>query len=89
MALQFFFSRVQLGRPLVAPPGVPPPRVALLRKAFDDTMSDPDLIADAQKKHLSINPVSGKELSDIIGVMYKAPRNVVEQTLKALSTSRH
>jgi tripartite-type tricarboxylate transporter receptor subunit TctC len=84
--LEFFFSRVELGRPFVAPPGMPPQRVAILRKAFDDTMSDPELIADAQKKHLSIDPVTGEELADIIAGIYRAPKDVVGRTLKALAS---
>jgi tripartite-type tricarboxylate transporter receptor subunit TctC len=85
--LSFFFSRVQLGRPFVAPPGLPPQRLAILRKAFEDTMNDPDLIADAEKKHLSIDLVTGKELTDIIDGIYRAPKDVVERALKALASS--
>ena len=85
--LQFFFSRVQLGRPLVAPPDLPPQRVAMLRKAFDRTMNDPELIAAAQKLHLAVEPITGQELAEVIGEIYKAPRDVVEQTLKVLGSA--
>ncbi|MEK7879644.1 MAG: tripartite tricarboxylate transporter substrate-binding protein, partial [candidate division NC10 bacterium] len=49
-------------RPYVLPPGTPKERVLLLRKAFMDTMKDPEFLADAQKAKLDINPLDGAEL---------------------------
>ena len=42
-------SGMAIGRPLYAPPAVPPARVAALRKAFDDIMRDPEFVAEAKK----------------------------------------
>src|SRR4029078_5762167 len=36
-----------LGRPFAAPPGIPDDRKAALRKAFDETMKDPEFVAEA------------------------------------------
>jgi tripartite-type tricarboxylate transporter receptor subunit TctC len=49
-------------RPYVLPPGTPKDRVEILRRAFMDTMKDPELLAEAQKAKLDINPADGKEL---------------------------
>ena len=49
-------------RPYVLPPGTPKERVLLVRKAFMDTMKDPEFLAEAQKAKLDINPVDGAEL---------------------------
>lgn len=49
-------------RPYVLPPGTPKDRVQLLRKAFMDTMKDPEFLADAGKAKLDINPLDGAEL---------------------------
>src|SRR6476619_2092708 len=38
--LTLIFARQALGRPYLAPPGIPADRVAALRKAFTDTMKD-------------------------------------------------
>jgi tripartite-type tricarboxylate transporter receptor subunit TctC len=38
-----------LARPFVLPPGTPKDRVQILRKAFADTMTDPEFLADAKK----------------------------------------
>ena len=49
-------------RPYVLPPSTPKDRVAILRKAFVDTMQDPELLAEATKAKLDINPLDGAEL---------------------------
>lgn len=49
-------------RPYVLPPGTPKDRVQLLRKAFIDTVKDPEFLADATKAKLDINPLDGAEL---------------------------
>ena len=51
--LRFLFSSTEFGRPYVTPPGVPPERVAALRKAFADALKDPALIEEA--KHTSVD----------------------------------
>jgi tripartite-type tricarboxylate transporter receptor subunit TctC len=50
-------------RPYVLPPNTPQDRVQLLRKAFVDTMKDENLLAEAQKGNIDINPVNGEELA--------------------------
>jgi tripartite-type tricarboxylate transporter receptor subunit TctC len=49
-------------RPYVVPPGTPKDRVEMLRKAFMETMKDPEFLAEAQKAKLDINPLDGAEL---------------------------
>ena len=49
-------------RPYVLPPGTPKDRVQILRKAYMDTMKDPEFLADAAKAKLDINPLDGAEL---------------------------
>jgi len=49
-------------RPYVVPPGTPKDRLEILRKAFMDTMKDPEFLADAQKSKLDINPLDGATL---------------------------
>jgi tripartite-type tricarboxylate transporter receptor subunit TctC len=53
-------------RAYVTPPGVPAERLAALRKAFDDTMTDPDFRDEAGKANLDISPKSGAELEQLI-----------------------
>jgi tripartite-type tricarboxylate transporter receptor subunit TctC len=84
LALQLFFARVALGRPFVAPPGLPAARVTTLRTAFDTTLKDPDFLADAKKQDLSVDAITGQELAGIIADVYKTPKDVVKRTSEAL-----
>jgi len=58
-------------RPFMAPPGTPNDRVQLLRKAFMDTWKDPELVAEAKKARLDIDPADGAELEQNIKEIFK------------------
>ena len=64
-------------RPYVLPPGVPRERVLSLRKAFMDTMGDPEFLADAKKARLDINPLSGEVLEKTIAGLFKLDPTLV------------
>jgi tripartite-type tricarboxylate transporter receptor subunit TctC len=49
-------------RPYVLPPDTPKDRVQIVRKAFMDTMKDPEFLAEAKKANLDINPDDGATL---------------------------
>jgi len=55
------------------PPGTPPDRVQLLRKAFADTLVSPDMLADVQRARLVADPASGEELQRIVDRLFKLP----------------
>jgi hypothetical protein len=58
-------------RPFMTPPGTPEERVRILRKAFMATWSDPDLLAEAKKANLDINPLDGAELEQHIKEIFR------------------
>jgi tripartite-type tricarboxylate transporter receptor subunit TctC len=58
-------------RPYVLPPNTPKDRVQILRKAFMDTMKDPEFLADAKKANLDINPMDGAELEQNVKEILK------------------
>ncbi len=62
----FDVSGSEIGRSFMAPEGVPGDRIALLRKAFDETMRDPELLAEVQTAKLDFHPTSGEKLQKII-----------------------
>jgi tripartite-type tricarboxylate transporter receptor subunit TctC len=64
--LKLIFARQVMGRPFLAPPGIPQDRVEALRKAFMDALSDKDLLAEADKAQLEINPVAGDRIQDLV-----------------------
>jgi tripartite-type tricarboxylate transporter receptor subunit TctC len=82
--LKLFFARVAMGRPIVAPPGVDAERVAALRKAFDQTMKDPDFLAEAKAMDLRIDPISGQELTEVVARTYQSPKDVVAKASEIL-----
>ncbi|HET7681450.1 MAG TPA: tripartite tricarboxylate transporter substrate-binding protein [Xanthobacteraceae bacterium] len=82
--LKLFFARVAVGRPIVAPPGVDPDRVAALRNAFEQTMRDPAFLAEAKTQALSVDGIPGQEIADIIAETYKSPADVVKRTAEIL-----
>ena len=47
---------------MVAPPGLPAPRVAELRRAFTETLRDPAFLRDLERAHLDLEPLTGEEL---------------------------
>jgi tripartite-type tricarboxylate transporter receptor subunit TctC len=49
-------------RPYVLPPNTPKDRLQVIRKAFMDTMKDPEFLAEAKKANLDINPDDGTTL---------------------------
>jgi tripartite-type tricarboxylate transporter receptor subunit TctC len=70
------FARQPMGRPFLAPPGIPAERVAVLRKAFMDTMKSGEFLAEAEKMQLEINPVSGDAVQKIVQEAYRTPKAV-------------
>ena len=83
-ALKLLSGVAAVGRPLVAGPGVPPERVAALRRAFDLTVKDPAYIAELQKINLPLNAMGGEELQKVVTDMVNTPRPIVERLIKAI-----
>ena len=75
--LDFLSSAVELGRPVAAPPGTPPDRVAALRRAFEATMQDADFLADAQRLGMTVSLRTGNELLAIIGKVMQTSPDIV------------
>jgi hypothetical protein len=78
--LTLVFARQALGRPFLAPPGVPADRLAALRKAFMDTMKDPEFLAEADKAKLEITPIDGEKIQQIVADAYKVDPAVAKKT---------
>jgi tripartite-type tricarboxylate transporter receptor subunit TctC len=68
-----------MARPFVAPPGIPDDRKEALRKAFDETMADPEFVAEAKHRGLEVNPVSGAAIDTLLDGLYRTPADVVAE----------
>jgi tripartite-type tricarboxylate transporter receptor subunit TctC len=72
------------GRPIVATPGIPAERAKILRQAFANTLKDPDLLAEAKKKNLEIDPTSGDDLEALANDVLSANEDAVARLNKLL-----
>lgn len=78
LVMRLISVRQAIARPFAAPPGVPPDRVAALRRAFLDTLRDPEFLAEAARAKLEFNnPMGGEEVEDVITEIFSMPRKVV------------
>jgi tripartite-type tricarboxylate transporter receptor subunit TctC len=82
--LNLIMAREILGRPVFGPPGIPADRAQALRAAFDDTMRDPDFLAEAKKSELEVNPVSAAEVDALLAELYGTPKDVLTKATKAI-----
>jgi tripartite-type tricarboxylate transporter receptor subunit TctC len=64
-------------RTYTLPPGTPKDRVQLLRKAFEDTLKDPEFVADAKKSKLNIDPVPADVIEKDIAALFKLDASIV------------
>jgi tripartite-type tricarboxylate transporter receptor subunit TctC len=81
--LALYSSSVELGRPIVAPPGVPTDRIQALRRALAATLEDPAFKADAEIQGMEITYVSGQDLEQLVAKIMSTPPEFVTK-LEAL-----
>jgi tripartite-type tricarboxylate transporter receptor subunit TctC len=80
LLLQAGSAEIAVGRPFVAPPGVPADRVSALRTALAETFSDPKLLTEAGKMHIGFSePRSAVDLEQLITSTYKMPLAIVNK----------
>src|SRR5215475_7967282 len=82
--MELIYSSETFGRPYMMPPGVPAERVAALREAFMRTMRDQELLAEAQRIGVVIDPISGEELQALAEKIFATPAAVVERAKQAM-----
>jgi tripartite-type tricarboxylate transporter receptor subunit TctC len=73
-AMDFLLAGDALGRPLAAPPGTPPERVATLRAAFDQTMQDPRFLHDVEVSGAEFGPIAGGKLQQAVEHILATPQ---------------
>ena len=54
----------------VTTPKTPKDRVDMLRKAFANTLKDPEFLAEAKKGGLEVNPLTGEEVSKVVDSLF-------------------
>lgn len=83
-ALAFLLAREVMGRPYLAPPGLPADRTAALRAAFAATLRDPAFLQDAKRTRLDVALVTGEEIDALLKDSAAAPQDVIARVKQAL-----
>ena len=56
----------------------------MIRDAFNKTINDPALLAEAERRRLDIDPSTGEELDSLAKEVMTAPPDVVEKVKKLI-----
>lgn len=64
------------------PPDTPKEMVAIVRRAFDDTLKDPLFLADAGKALLEVDPMTGETMEQVLKKAYAMPRALLERAVE-------
>jgi tripartite-type tricarboxylate transporter receptor subunit TctC len=83
--LYLHFAPQAMGRPFAAPPDIPADRKAALIKAFDETLKDPELLAEAAKLRMDIDPMTGSQIDQLLARIYATPPDVVAKAANAIA----
>jgi tripartite-type tricarboxylate transporter receptor subunit TctC len=84
---QLIFGPWTYGRPLFAPPGTDPARVAVLRAALAATLKDPAYLAEAKKINMEIQPTAHDTIAKLVDQILRTPAPVVERARQVLGVA--
>jgi tripartite-type tricarboxylate transporter receptor subunit TctC len=82
--MQLVFGQSVMGRPLLAPPGIPADRRDALRKAMLDTLKDPAFVEEANKTRMEINPATAAEVEKLLQDFASYPPDVIAKAKTAI-----
>jgi tripartite-type tricarboxylate transporter receptor subunit TctC len=74
--------------PYSVPPGTPAERLQLLQQAFVKTLRDPDLLAEAKKADLEIEPIDGATTAKTFAGLYELPPSLIAKLKELLVPKR-
>lgn len=83
--MRFVFGPGEISRPLAVGPGTPPERVEALREAFWAAAHSPELLADAKKQQLVVDPMDWRETETAFREVLAIPENVVARARQLLN----
>ena len=80
---RFYANSGAVGRAVIAPPGMPADRVALLRTAFEATLKDTDFLAEIKTTKLEFEPLPGAALQALVEASSKVSSAVIDRARAA------
>ena len=87
--LSAIMNAAEVGTAFFTTPGVPADRLTALRRAFDATMKDPELLAEAQKIKVGVNPITGEDLQKLVADVSNLPPALLEKVRAAYTSGAH
>jgi tripartite-type tricarboxylate transporter receptor subunit TctC len=77
--IELLVAGSEIGRSLVAAPGVPKERIDILRRAFTAAVQDKQVIAEFARAQIEVEPLSGPEIAAQIGRIVSTPPSLLKQ----------
>jgi tripartite-type tricarboxylate transporter receptor subunit TctC len=87
MVMRLVLAPVEMNRPILTTPDVPPARFAALRAAFHAAINDPEFLEHAKRQRLEIEENPGEAVAKIIADAYAMPPDIVATAKEAMSFS--
>jgi hypothetical protein len=82
--IELVSTDIAIGRPVVAPPKVPPARVQTMRRSFDTALKDKKLLDDAARLKLDISPDTGETIEKLVADMIDTPKDIIAEAKDAI-----
>ena len=86
--LSAIMNATEVGTAFFTTPGVPADRVSALRRAFDASMKDPELLADAQRINVGVSPLAGEDLQRLVAEVSQLPPALLDKVRAAYTMLR-
>lgn len=86
--VELIFGSGLMGRPFVMPGGVPADRVKMMRETFLAALARPELLAEARRSRLEVQPLSGEEIEKLLASAYDTPQPIVEKVRNLLKPKK-
>jgi tripartite-type tricarboxylate transporter receptor subunit TctC len=83
--MELHFTQKTAARPVVAPPGVPADRLAILRKGFEALANDKEFLAEAEKSKAEFGFVPAAEVEKVVALIAATPAETAERYAKAFA----
>src|SRR5215213_10662014 len=83
-AIEFLYAGQGIGRPFFAPPDLPPDVLKMLRDGFNATMKDPEFVAEAKQRKLTLEPENGEYMERLINRIYATPKPIGERVAELI-----
>ncbi len=79
----------EVGSAFFTTPGVPPDRLNALRRAFDATMQDKEFLADVERTRLTVSPMKGEDLQQLVKQVSELPPQLSDKVRQAYTANQH